>query len=90
MKPLASFLAATILTVAPALAQAPSPPPRPGDASVGTTATGDLAPRDTTAAGQTKPPGTAAGAGLGTRPDLEAKSRELDRKIDTGICRGCN
>ena len=90
MNSLASLATVAILTVAPALAQAPPLPPRQGDGSVGTTATGGLAPRATTATGQTKPPGEAGGAGLGTRPDLEVKSRELDRKIDTGICTGCN
>ena len=90
MKPLASLSALAILTVAPAFAQAPPLPPRQGDGSVGTTATGDLAPRATTATGQTKPPGAAGDGGLGTRPDLEAKSREVDRKIDTGICTGCD
>jgi hypothetical protein len=43
----------------------------------------------TTAVGRTKPPGAPVGDGLGTRPDLEVKSRELDRKINTGICSGC-
>ena len=90
MKTFASLATAAVLAAAPALAQIPPPSPRQGDTSVGTTSTGPLAPRATTGVGQTKPPGAAEGGGLGTRPDLEAKSRELDRKIDTGICTGCN
>lgn len=46
--------------------------------------TGSIAP-----SGQTKPPGDPVGEGLGTRPDLEQKSREIDSKIRTGICKGC-
>jgi hypothetical protein len=59
--------------------------------SVGSTRTGGLPERAgaTTAVGQTKPPGTAVGDGLGTRPDLEEKSRRIDRQIQTGICSGC-
>ena len=70
---------------------APTSPAGPGTlpaGSVGSTATGDvpLKTGSTTAVGQTKPPGEAA---PGTRSDLEEKSRELDRKIDKGICVGC-
>ena len=43
----------------------------------------------TTAVGQTKPPGAPVGENEGTRPDLERKSRELDTKINQGICTGC-
>ena len=46
--------------------------------------------RSVTATGQTKPPGAAVGDNLGSRPDLDEKSRELDRAINRGICRGCN
>ena len=42
-----------------------------------------------TATGQTKPPGSTVGPEQGTRPDLETKSKELDEKINRGICRGC-
>lgn len=42
-----------------------------------------------TATGQTKPPGTPVGDNMGTRPDLERKSRQLDRQIKDGICKGC-
>jgi hypothetical protein len=78
------------LLAVPAAAQSPASPglgtAPPG--SVGSTADG--APPATTAStsavGRTKPPGAAAD---GTRPDLEAKSRQLDRKIKTGICTGC-
>ena len=92
---LRSFIAglalAGVLSAASALAQAPAAPAGPGVApagSVGSTADG-VAPvtaGSTSAVGRTKPPGTAAD---GTRPDLDAKSRQLDRKIKTGICTGC-
>lgn len=94
---------AALLFAGPAIAQSGSglssgittgSPPSPGGpgslpaGSVGGTATGDLPLKtgSTTAVGQTKPPGEAA---PGTRTDLEEKSRELDRKIDKGICVGC-
>ena len=55
------------------------------DPTVGSPAnTGSIA-----ATGRTKPPGAPVGEGLGTRPDLEKRSEELDRRIRTGICRGC-
>ena len=59
--------------------------------SVGSTATGTAPDKtgSTTAVGQTKPPGTAVGEDRGTRPDLERKSDELSRRINTGICTGC-
>ena len=94
---------AALLLAGPALAQSGSglssgistgaPPASSGPGtlpagSVGGTTTGDvpLKTGSTTAVGQTKPPGEAAS---GTRSDLEEKSRELDRKIDKGICVGC-
>lgn len=60
-----------------------------GSPSTGTTVNGGapVTTGSTTSVGQTKPPGTAAD---GTRPDLDVKSRELDHKIKTGICTGCN
>ena len=80
-----------VLVAGPAGAQSPVTPPGPGVApagSVGSTVDGAPPARaaSTTAVGRTKPPGAAAD---GTRPDLEQKSRELDRKIQTGICTGC-
>ncbi|TDR89249.1 hypothetical protein [Enterovirga rhinocerotis] len=39
--------------------------------------------------GRRKPPGAPLGEGSGTRPDLDRKSQEIDRRIRTGICRGC-
>jgi hypothetical protein len=84
-----------VLVALPAFGQAPASPgpasPGPGVApagSVGSTVDGAPPARaaSTTAVGRTKPPGAAAD---GTRPDLDAKSRQLDRKIQTGICTGC-
>ena len=104
MRPLAIALVVGSLAAGPALAQlSPSAPSSglaptapvgsgaPAGGSVGSTATGGLPEKTgaTTAVGQTKPPGTAVGDREGTRPDLEAKSRALDRKIDRGICTGC-
>jgi hypothetical protein len=85
-----------VLVTLPAFGQAPASPgpgatPAPGVApagSVGSTVDGASPARaaSTSAVGRTKPPGAAAD---GTRPDLDAKSRQLDRKIKTGICTGC-
>jgi hypothetical protein len=78
------------LLAMPVAAQAPAAPPSgtvaPG--AVGATVDGSPPARAgaTTAVGRTKPPGAAA---AGTRPDLDDKSRRLDRKIRTGICKGC-
>ncbi|MDB5511379.1 MAG: hypothetical protein JWR08_862 [Enterovirga sp.] len=86
---LAGLALASALVALPAAAQTGAPgvtvaPP----GSVGATGTGGLpeAAGSTTAVGRTKPPGAAAD---GYRPDLEEKSRQLDRKINTGICTGC-
>lgn len=91
MRPLAvaAILCGALVLAAPARAQmAPAAAPA---GTVGSTATGDLPAKTgaTTASGQTKPPGDTVGDRLGTRPDLEAKSRDLDQKIDKGICTGC-
>ncbi|NNM73620.1 hypothetical protein [Enterovirga aerilata] len=87
---IAALILAGALLALPAAAQSPPAPapatPPPG--SVGSTVDGTIPARaaSTTAVGRTKPPGAAAD---GTRPDLEAKSRQLDRRIRTGICAGC-
>lgn len=94
MRPVPAILVCACLAVSgPALAQsasglAPTGPGAPPAGTVGSTATGDLPLKTgaTTAVGQTKPPGDAA---PGTNSALEEKSRELDRKIDKGICTGC-
>lgn len=57
----------------------------PGPASpMGGSRAGVIAPT-----GQTKPPGAPVGDRAGTTPDLDRKSRELDRQISKGICKGC-
>lgn len=90
MRPLRhALLLGAILIAAPALAQT-SPGVAPSG-TVGSTTTG-AAPEKTgatTGVGQTKPPGDVVGDNLGTRPDLEQKSKQLDEKIDKGICSGC-
>ncbi|MGY2048571.1 hypothetical protein [Methylobacterium sp. JK268] len=45
--------------------------------------------RMVTALGVTKPVGSPLDARAGTRPDLDRRSREIDRIIATAICRGC-
>lgn len=44
----------------------------------------------TTSDGVTKPPGDALGPAEGTDPTLRRRSRQLDREIETDICRGCD
>ena len=81
-----------VLVAGPALAQGEAGAPATGSSpAVGSTATGDMPQRtgSLTGVGQTKPPGAAVGENLGTRPDLVEKSRQLDRRIDSGICSGC-
>ena len=70
-----------------ALGQGAAPTTAPAG-SVGSTVDGGAPAKlgSTTAVGRTKPPGAAA---PGTRPDLEEKSRALDRRINRGICTGC-
>lgn len=39
--------------------------------------------------GKVKPPGSPLGEKSGTDAALERREREIDRRIRTGICRGC-
>ncbi len=102
MRPLIAVAAFGLLAAGPAFAQATAPssglapaspmaPATPPAASVGSTVNGSVPDKtgSTTAIGQTKPPGDPVGEKMGTRPDLEAKSKELDQKINKGICVGC-
>ncbi|RVU16858.1 hypothetical protein [Methylobacterium oryzihabitans] len=87
---LAAALVAGALTF-PAAAQTTDPaPPAGGMTEPGSTGSVGGVDRNITGVGQTKPPGSALGPGDGTTPELRRKSREIDRKIDTGICIGCN
>lgn len=43
----------------------------------------------TTRSGRVKPPGSALGAEDDRQAELDRRGRELDRRIKTGICRGC-
>ncbi len=82
-------LVATALAPAPLLAQGA---PETRDIAVHDTAvTGSLGPgsRTTTGVGQTKPPGAALGPDSGLTPELQARDREIGRKIETEICTGC-
>lgn len=94
----AAIVIVGLLAAPPALAQAPSPGPTGGDrpeagpaGSAGGTSADRVPERagSISAVGRTKPPGATLGDQLGTRPDLEARSRELNRRIETGICTGC-
>lgn len=100
MRPLIAVMALGLFAAGPAAAQttapnsglAPASPMAPPPAgSAGSTVNGGLPEKtgSTTAIGQTKPPGDPVGDRMGTRPDLEAKSKELDQKINKGICVGC-
>lgn len=102
MTPYIALMAMGLLAVSPAVAQttapssglAPASPMAPSTApsgTVGSTVNGAAPEKtgSTTAIGTTKPPGDAIGDRMGTRPDLEAKSRDLDQKINKGICVGC-
>ncbi len=93
---IASIALAAALGSAPAFAQGSSI--GTGSAGAAPAATAAIPPASgaagdrtgsITGTGQTKPPGTAVGEGLGTRPDLDQRSRQLDRQIQTGICKGC-
>lgn len=94
IRPAAALALLACLSAAPALAQTTPPvasglAPSPASPTQGIPpATGGAGDRtgSVAATGQTKPPGEAA---PGTRPDLEQKSKQLDEKINRGICRGC-
>jgi hypothetical protein len=85
---LGAILTAGLISGA-ASAQSAAAPGAP--AAIGSTATGGPPERagSVTSVGQTKPGGAAVGDDLGTRPDLQEKSRKLDRQINQGICNGC-
>jgi hypothetical protein len=96
MRLLPILAAAACLASATAMAQpAPSVDAR-SPATAGPTPA-PVAPtgRNVTATGQTKPPGAAVAPNApidnrtGLTPELDRKSRELDRQISKGICKGC-
>ncbi|WP_298967781.1 hypothetical protein [uncultured Methylobacterium sp.] len=87
----AALVAGALALPAAAAAQATNPAPSTGGMTEpGSTGSVGSVDRNITGVGQTKPPGSALGPGDGTTPELRRKSRDLDRKIDTGICIGCN
>lgn len=90
------FAIATTAVLASALSSAPagaqiSSPGVPPTGSAGSTVDGGHPEKTgaTTAVGQTKPPGGVLDDRAGTTPDLDQKSRDIDRQINTGICSGC-
>lgn len=88
---LAAATLAGLAFATPAPAQTSAPGATGGAGAAGGPATtGSLdAGRSTTGTGQTKPGGDTLDARDGTTPELENKSRDIDRKIINGICRGC-
>ncbi|ACL60053.1 hypothetical protein [Methylobacterium nodulans] len=80
-------LMAASLGAAPLAAQTADPgAPLPGPRTNEPTSTGTTT-RTITSTGQTKPPGRAAAPREGNQPD---RIKEINRRIDTGICIGCN
>ncbi|KTS37783.1 hypothetical protein NS228_17475 [Methylobacterium indicum] len=82
-------LVAITLAPAPLLAQAGPQTGNPGAGDPSVTGSLGTAARTTTGVGQTKPPGAALGPDAGLTPDLQARDREIGRKIETEICTGC-
>ncbi|WP_018260601.1 hypothetical protein [Methylobacterium sp. WSM2598] len=84
---LALGLLAATLGAGPLAAQNADPgAPGPGAAPAEPGSTGTVN-RNVTATGQTKPPGRAAAPREANQPD---RVKELNRKVDTGICIGCD
>jgi len=67
-----------------ALAQSPMETGTGGDVTSTTRA------RNTTAVGQTKPPGAAAGGEVSRDADRRTPQQKKDNEISKGICIGCN
>lgn len=67
-----------------ALAQSPMETGTGGDV------TSTVRARNTTAVGQTKPPGAAAGGEAGRDADQRTPQQKKDSEISKGICIGCN
>ncbi|MBY0295223.1 MAG: hypothetical protein K2X71_04155 [Methylobacterium sp.] len=84
-----TILAAALLGAAPLSAQTADPgvPPSPRAGDPGSTGAVN---RSITATGQTKPPGAAVGPRESQSGEQRDKIRDINRKVDTGICIGCN
>ena len=83
----AASVSLAVFAVLPAAAQ--TPPSRPSDTAAGSTGATGAGDRtgSITSVGQTKPPGE---AGTGITPELEKKDRELAKRLEGGICTGCD
>ena len=82
--PLIAALVFTIGSAGSVLAQSPAETGTGGDVSTTTRAP------NTTAVGQTKPPGAAAGGDVDRNLDQRTKQQKKDSEITKGICIGCN
>ncbi|MEH3146974.1 MAG: hypothetical protein PGN34_16855 [Methylobacterium frigidaeris] len=88
---LAAAIVAAGITIPAARAQTTNPATSTGGMTdPGSTGSVGTVDRNISGVGQTKPPGAALGPGDGTTPELRRKNEEIGRKIDTGICIGCN
>ncbi|MFE1600913.1 hypothetical protein [Methylobacterium sp. ID0610] len=80
-------LAAALLGAGPAAAQTTAPGTSSPGAGVNEPASTGTTGRSITSTGQTKPPGRTAAPQESGQPD---RIKEINRKVDTGICIGCN
>jgi hypothetical protein len=62
----------------------------PADTGTGGDVTSTSRARNTTAVGQTKPPGAAAGGEVDRNADQRTPQQKKDNEISKGICIGCN
>jgi hypothetical protein len=62
----------------------------PMDTGSGGDVTSTARARNTTAVGQTKPPGAAAGGEADRNADQRTPQQKKDSEISKGICIGCN
>lgn len=96
------YLIGTVLvagvTASGAFAQVATPGSGTGGVALGIPPVTDTAPREGTSTGSTpsvaptgkvKPPGSPLGPNDGKAAAVERRQMELDRRIRTGICRGC-
>lgn len=86
------------LATTAASAQVGTPGSGAGGRATGIPPVTDMGPRDGTTTGgaapvaptgKVKPPGSPLGQDDGKAAALDRRQRELDRRIRTGICRGC-
>ncbi|WP_407522088.1 hypothetical protein [Methylobacterium oryzisoli] len=84
-----TLIGGVLLAAGPLAAQTADPGALPSSRSGDPSSTGAVN-RSITATGQTKPPGAAVGPREGQSGEQRDKIRDINRKVDTGICIGCN